>query len=100
MLNRKHLPGPTHSRLHLVDHQEHSVPACQLAQTLVEYVGRYDISALTLDRRDDNCRNFIRRDEVNERLLFEEAQALGRTRIRRRADGTSIAVGVRDVKHA
>ena len=51
-----------------------------LAQPLQEDVGRHDVAALALDRLDDDRRDFVGRDEVDEQLLLDESQALRRAR--------------------
>ena len=79
-----------------------SMPCClrQLAQPLMELRRRHDVAALALDRLDEHGGHFVGRDQVDEDLILDEAQALGRARLGLQADRAPIAVGVRRVIHA
>ena len=62
-----------------------SMPCCVVSSRSRWWndVRRHDVAALALDRLDDDRRDFVGRHEVHEQLLLDEAQALGRARLRR-----------------
>ena len=62
-----------------------AVTAGDVAQPLEEDVRRNEVAAFALDRLDEDRRDFVRRHEMDEQLLLDEAQTLGRARIGRRA---------------
>ena len=62
----EHLAGAAHPRLHLVHHQQHAVLRGQLAQALQERRRRHDVAAFALNRLDDDRRDFVGRDQMNE----------------------------------
>ena len=94
MLDRKHLPGPAHARLHFVGNQQDAVLLRNLAQPLMKLRLRHDIAALALDRLDDHAGHFLRRDEVHEDLMLEKVEALRLAGLRLQADRTAIAIAV------
>src|SRR6185436_19669837 len=60
----------------------------------------HDISALALDRLDDDAGDFIRRHEVHEDLAFEKVEALRLARLGLQANRAAVAVAVRCVESA
>ncbi len=80
VIRGEHLPRPPHAGLHFVDDEQDAVLGRQLPQPLQERRRRHEVSALALDRLDDDRRDFVGRDEVREELIFDERQALSRAR--------------------
>ena len=91
-LDREHLPGAPHARLHFVGDQQDAVLRRQLAQPLQELVRRDDVAAFALNRLDDDRRDFVGRDEMREQLVLDEVDARGRAALGRRAERAAVAV--------
>ena len=96
-LDREHLPGAPHARLHFVGDEQDAVRLRQLAQPLQELIRRDDVAAFALNRLDDDRRDFVRRHQVHEELVLDEVEALRRAVSRREAERTAIAVRIRRV---
>ena len=102
VLARKHAARPAHARLHLVDDEQDAVLARELAEPLVEFHRRHDVAALALDRLDDDGGHFVGRDQVDQDLILEVVQALGRAALRpeRRPDSDSSSRTARGTRRA
>src|SRR5439155_9475916 len=82
VLRREHLPRSSHAGLYFIDDQDDSVLGCQISQALQEGRGWNDIAALSLNRLDDDRGDFVWSDQLNEQLISDEGQTLGRALIR------------------
>ncbi len=96
----EHLPSAAHSGLHFVDDQQDAVLGRQRPKPLHEFVGRNDVSALALNRFDDDRRHFVGRHEMREQLMFDVVDADGGARLRRRSEWRTVAIRKRRVIHA
>ena len=67
----EHLAGAADARLHFVEDQQNAVPVAQRAQSLQEAVRRHEVTALALDRLDQNRRDFVRRHVADEQHLLD-----------------------------
>ena len=92
VLDREHLARAPHPRLHFVDDEEHAELRGDLAKPLVKEVGRNHVTTLTLDRFDDDGGDFFGRNEVDEQLLFDEAQTLGSAVVWAQSDRAPVTV--------
>jgi hypothetical protein len=71
MLGGEHLSRPAHARLHFVDNEYDSVFGGKASQAVEESGGWNDVTALPLNWFDDNRRNLVGRDQVNEQLVAD-----------------------------
>ncbi len=62
ILNRPPLAGAAHPRLHFIGNQQNAVLVAKLAQRREEARRRHNVTTLTLDRFNQDARNFISRD--------------------------------------
>jgi hypothetical protein len=97
MLGREHLAGPSHARLHFVGDEQHSMLAGQIAEPLQKLRRCDHVPALSLNRLDENRRDFVGSDQVHEQLVLDEVEALRAARLRRQAGRTPVALGIRRV---
>ena len=59
VLDREHLPGAPHPRLHFIGDQQDAVLLGDLAQAMMKLRLGHDVAALALDRLDDDAGDFI-----------------------------------------
>ena len=69
MFDGEHLAGAPHTRLYFVEDQHDAVLVAQFAQSFEEARRRNVVTPFTLDRLDEDGRDFLRRgNPVKERL--------------------------------
>jgi hypothetical protein len=78
LVNRPHRAGPPDAGLDLVGDEQDPVAVADLAEARHEAVLGDDVAALALDRLDDDCGDFRRRNELVEEDLVEPLEALDR----------------------
>ena len=71
VLRGEHLAGAADARLHFVEDQQNAVPVAQRAQALQEAIRRHQVTALALDRLDQDRRDFVRRHVAREQHLLD-----------------------------
>ena len=74
---RKHLARPPHPRLDLVGYEHDTVSFAEAFQPLEEFLGRHDVSTLSLYGFNEHGRYFLCRQVGCEELLFNPADTGG-----------------------
>ena len=74
MLEGEHLARASHAGLHLVGDEQNAMLLREIAQPLQKRLRRNDVAPFALDRLDDDRRDFVGRDEMDEDLIADEAE--------------------------
>ncbi len=74
MLARKHLSGPAHSRLHLIDDQQNPMLIANASQPFEKTFRRRNVTTLTLHRFNHDRRNFLGRRSRLEESFFNPVE--------------------------
>ena len=74
MFEGEHLSGSSHAGLHLVGDEQNAMLFREIAQPLQKSFGRNDVAPFALDRLDDDRRDFVGRDEMDEDLVADETE--------------------------
>src|SRR5215471_13894030 len=97
MFERPHFSGSSHAGLHFIHDQHDSVLTADALQFLQEELRRWDITALTLNRFDDDSRHFRWIEQAFENLFLERLQDFCAARLRRMTECAAIRVRIRNV---
>jgi hypothetical protein len=97
MLHGKHSACAAHAGLDFVGHQEYAILVRNPEKLPVKLRGRDDVPSFSLDRLNENGRDFLGWNGGLKERVFEIAHAFGAAPLTALAVGTPVTIGVRDM---
>src|SRR5438445_3983213 len=97
VLARPPLPRAPHAGLDFIHNQQNAVLPANALQLLEEKLRSRQVSALTLDRLDDDSRDVLRIEQALEQVALEQLQNLLPAGLRRMSQRTAIGIWIRNV---